>query len=210
MRRPARPRAQGDPRRGRRGPRAFPAALEDRNEFLEFRRGQRGAVGSEEIGGKQKRAWGRIGAAAAASGWGPRRGRVGAAPVGPGSCARPALRAGRAAPGLPRLGSGWPRPRPGAAPPHLRAGHLRGSSWSPGCPGQPLASRPPRKPRLRLGIWKRTTTSHTAKTAPTRSRLAHFPLCLIMMTSRILFLGELYPPPNKTFLSPILRHLLGK
>jgi hypothetical protein len=41
------------------------------------------------------------------------------------------------------------------------------------------------------------------KTAPTHSCLAHFSLCVIVMTSRIFFLGDVYPPPQTNASLPL-------
>lgn len=65
-------------------------------------------------------------------------------------------------------------------------------------------------PKPHLRDLERNTANHKEKTAPTHSCLARFPLCLIMTTSRILFLGELHLPPDKPFLSNILGDLFGK
>lgn len=63
---------------------------------------------------------------------------------------------------------------------------------------------------LILGILNTTQPTTKRKQHPPPPCLAHFPLCLIMTTLRILFLGELHLPPDKPFLSNILGDLLGK
>lgn len=202
---PAPARAQGHPWQRARGPRAFPPPQE--NKMRVFLRTH--AAPGRGVGAKTQLS-GQGGGSARGVRPVQERARVAAAPAGqaPRSPSRPPMPAAAARPQ-----SGLPARPPGLQahpPPHLRGQDT--CACLPGAPGLLGSLSPTGSPESSSEVrdLERNTTNHKEKTAPTHSCLAHFPLCLIMMTSRILFLEELYLPPDKPLLSALLGDLLGK